>query len=459
MATFRTIHTNYGLSKMAAAEASGIPINLTHMAVGDGNGNPSLPSQGQTSLVGEKFRATINRVYQDPDNELKFTAELVVPASEGGFTMREVGVFDADGALFAVGNLPATYKPSAIEGAYSDTAIRMEFVVSNADVVTIQIDPNITIATQSWITNNITAAALIPGGLTSQILSKASNANGDFVWTDLTSVNVTVDMIEERQVLAAAQTTVTMATCTTRGLAVYIEGVRLRKEAGLDGWQIAGGGTSLNQITLGKSYPVGARITLVQNSPTGSAPAPLERSQNLADVQSVATARTNLDVFSKAEANQLTPVGAVMYFAFSSAPNGWLKLNGASVSRTAYASLFSKIGTTFGAGDGFTTFNLPDARGEFIRGFDDGRGVDAGRVIGSSQGDLLKAHDHFIPSIDVTDIRAFAVNDNGGDSIVSADNSGLAGYGIARNTRYTTSATVGGETRPRNLAMLACIKF
>ena len=166
MPTFKTIHTLHGLQSMAAAESSGVPINLTHIAVGDGNGNAVEPSDDQTQLVRERYRAAVNRVYQDPANPLRFTAELVIPATEGGFTLREVGVFDADGALFVVGNLPDTYKPTAADGAFSDTVVRVEFMTANADVVTLQVDPNVAVATQTWITNNITAAALIPGGTT-----------------------------------------------------------------------------------------------------------------------------------------------------------------------------------------------------------------------------------------------------------------------------------------------------
>ena len=77
------------------------------------------------------------------------------------------------------------------------------------------------------------------------------------------------------------------------------------------------------------------------------------------------------------------PSGTVFHFAGQTAPAGWLKANGAAVSRTAYAALFAAIGTTYGAGDGRSTFNLPDLRGEFIRGWDDGRGIDRGRALGS----------------------------------------------------------------------------
>lgn len=102
MATFKTIHTNYGLAAMAAAEASGVPINLTHMAVGDGNGNPVTPDPAQTGLVREMYRAAVNRVYNDSAQPTMFTAELVIPANVGGFTLPgngpEQSASDTDGA-------------------------------------------------------------------------------------------------------------------------------------------------------------------------------------------------------------------------------------------------------------------------------------------------------------------------------------------------------------------------
>lgn len=134
------------------------------------------------------------------------------------------------------------------------------------------------------------------------------------------------------------------------------------------------------------------------------------------------------------------PAGTVIWFAANSPPSGFLKANGAAVSRTTYAALFAAIGTTYGVGDGATTFNLPDLRGEFVRGLDDGRGVDSGRGIGTAQADDVKSHNHTIPQ------AALAV--------ASGGNSG-AGAGAG----YATANTGGTETRPRNIALLACIKF
>lgn len=439
---------------MASAEAAGTSINLTHMAVGDGNGNAVVPNPAQTTLVRERFRATVNRVFQSPSEPNRFTAELVIPAGAGGFVLREVGVFDQAGSLFAVGNLPDTYKPVSSEGAYADTVVRLDFLVTNADVITLQVDPNVAVATQQWISNNVTAATLIPGGTTGQILAKDSNADGDYIWKDPTDANVVVDTIEETQTLAASQTLVTLAITTTYGLSVYIEGIRLR------GDQWTADPVDETQLTLASSYPAGTKLVAVQNEPAGSAPAPLVKALNLADVPDKATGRANLDVFSRAETRQMAPAGLLGYFARSTAPTGWLKANGAAVSRTAYADLFAAIGTTFGAGDGFNTFNLPDLRGEFLRGWDDARGIDAGRAFGSQQDDQNRAHSHGVNDPGHAHEASRVTFTGGGpldDGVRKYDNTATTtGTSV---TGITIASSGGNEARPRNRAMLACIKF
>lgn len=459
---FNTIHTNYGLTRLAQAESTGVPINLLHMAVGDGNGNEVEPSPTQSLLVRERFRDTINRVFQNHDDPRRFTAELVIPASIGGFTLREVGVFDESGSLFVVGNLPATYKPEDTEGAYADTVVRVEFLVSNASTITLQVDPNVVLVTQQWISNNVTAGTLIPGGTTGQVLAKVSNTDGDVHWVDPTSANVVVDTVAEKQTLAASQVNVDLTLTITYGLAVYIEGVRLPRGSGVNEWQPDA--TIPTRVILGKSYPAGTIFQGVNNEPAGSAPAPLERSKNLSDVENKATSRTNLDVFSKAETRQMAPSGAVVGFAMTSAPVGWLKGNGAAVSRTAYADLFAAIGTTYGAGDGFNTFNLPDYRGEFIRGWDDGRGVDAGRSISSRQAHALQTHNHFLPTSTATGDASWTIPDT--TFVAKNANEYPADGNLVPVVTYINSAGAMGnigsqstETRPRNVAILYCIKI
>ena len=149
------------------------------------------------------------------------------------------------------------------------------------------------------------------------------------------------------------------------------------------------------------------------------------------------------------------PTGTVIYVAMASAPEGYLAADGSAVSRSLYPDLFAAIGSTFGAGDGSTTFNLPDLRGEFIRGLDDGRGIDAGRTLGTAQDDA-------------TAINGLSLNDpqhtHSSAGSFSGGNTG-SGNQVPQSTGSTGPASTGitlqssdTETRPRNVALLACIK-
>jgi phage-related tail fiber protein len=453
--SYRSIHTTKGLELLAQAESNGTQIRLTHMAVGDGGGQPIKLSSGMTQLVREKFRAVVNRVYQDPENDLKFTAELIIPANIGSFVMREIGVFDSNGNLFAVGNLPDITKPVAQEGIINDTVFRLSFFVRNVENVELKIDPNVVIATHSWIINTINTAKLLPGGTTGQILKKKSNIDGDVEWGNAAEVNIFVDSIEEEQVLATDQTHVAWSTVTANGLAVYINGLRMHQALGADGWT-ANGAT---EIVLGKSYPAGTKILGVQNDPLGSAPYPLAKEENLSDVPDKTLARQNLNVFSKDEtkANGL-PAGTIVYFAMNKAPTGFLKANFAAVSRTVYADLFAAIGTTYGAGDGVNTFNVPEGRAEFPRGLDDGRGIDPGRVIGSWQVDSMKAHQH-MTGLDHENEGGAGAAFGRKELTANKRTEVLDALGYTSNNSTLTESIGGTETRPRNVAWLCCIKY
>lgn len=477
MPTFIARLTNQGLALYNGAVASGVPVQLTSMGVGDGNGNPVTPSPAQTALVREVYRGYLSGLDIDETDPTLFFAELVIPPNVGNFAIREVGIFTVDGTLFAVANFPDTYKPVEADGSTRDLAIHFGIKLSNSAAITLVVDVNIVTATRAWVISTVTPALLLPGGLTNQVLAKESNADGDFVWVDLGEINVTVDTIEEPQTLAAGQTLVTMAITSTRGLAVYIEGVRLRRGAGVDDWQIADGGTSLTQIVLGKSYPNGSRITTTQNEPAGAQRAPLEQLENLADIPNKPLARQNLDVYSREESFQRTPAGAILHFGQLNAPTGWLKANGAAVNRITYAALFASIGTTFGVGDGVLTFNLPDLRGEFVRGFDDGRGVDPSRFLGSPQSSQNLAHSHTSVIAGVADhnhttgiytrllrppyvgsLTGYDTNDSGVEQAVGVGDSIDMSPAGAHTHTITINDAGGTEARPRNIALLACIK-
>lgn len=442
MTTYQTIHTDAGIAAMQASTVSGIPMNITHMAVGDGGGDLVTPSAGMTSLVHEVYRTAINRLEQDPGDPSVYFVELTIPYNIGGWVIREFGVIDTNGDLIAVGNFPPTYKTVPADGASSDMVIQVIMTVSNAGLVTLVMDPAVMLATRSWVTNNITRAALIPGGTTHQVLRKVSNTSGDTEWVDPVAATVLVNTIEETQTAAAAQATFTLATTTTFGLGVFKNGIRIPKIVGASGWQQ---GVDNVHVVLGTACAGGELLTFLQNEPAASIPNPLDASMNLSDVASVATARTNLGVYSKTEADSLSPAGNVAYTARLTPPPGWLVANGASVSRAVYSALFAAIGTTYGSVDG-ASFSLPDLRGEFIRGADSGRGVDPGRAVGTAQGDEFKSHAH--------NIRA----DNGGYN-TGAYLGQVSGTDRGFIYNVQSGFAGGAETRPRNVALLPIIKF
>lgn len=163
--------------------------------------------------------------------------------------------------------------------------------------------------------------------------------------------------------------------------------------------------------------------------------------------------------------SRATPSGMVAVFAMQSAPSGWLGCNGNAVSRSTYASLFAAIGTTWGSGDGSTTFNLPDFRGEFLRGWDNGRGVDPNRGFATFQDMLIQSHGHGLTMNSVPDHVhnfTFAGGSNGSGGVeLGATQSSFSGttQGAGGHTPSGTVGSTGGaETRPRNKAVLYCIK-
>ena len=149
-------------------------------------------------------------------------------------------------------------------------------------------------------------------------------------------------------------------------------------------------------------------------------------------------------------------VGQVALFATAAVPNGWLECDGAAVPRTTYATLFARVGVVHGAGDGSTTFNLPDLRGEFVRGWDHGRGVDAGRAFGSSQLDALQNITGALVAVNggVSASGAFAIDGFGVPHISTGTNGSDPTFTFDASRVARTAA----ETRPRSKALMYCIK-
>jgi len=138
---YLAILTNQGAARLANAVALGTKLNITQMAVGDANGVLPTPDPAQTKLINQKRIASINTLSADPNNASQIIAEQIIPENEGGFWIREIGLFDDEGVLIAIANCPETYKPLLQEGSGRTQTIRLVLIVSSAASVTLKIDP------------------------------------------------------------------------------------------------------------------------------------------------------------------------------------------------------------------------------------------------------------------------------------------------------------------------------
>ncbi|EIW7301148.1 tail fiber protein [Escherichia coli] len=198
---FYTLLTDIGAAKLASTAALGVPLKITHMAVGDGGGTLPTPDAKQTGLVNEKRRAALNMLYIDPQNSSQIIAEQVIPENEGGWWIREVGLFDESGALIAVGNCPESYKPQLAEGSGRTQTVRMVLITSSTDNITLKIDPAVVLATRKYVDDKISEheqsrrhpdASLTAKGFTQ--LSSATNSESEILAATPKAVKAVYDL-------------------------------------------------------------------------------------------------------------------------------------------------------------------------------------------------------------------------------------------------------------------------
>ncbi|ENG7256017.1 phage tail protein [Escherichia coli] len=428
---FYTLLTDIGAAKLASAAALGVPLKITHMAVGDGGGVLPTPDSKQTALVNEKRRAALNMLYIDPQNSSQIIAEQVIPENEGGWWIREVGLFDESGALIAVGNCPESYKPQLAEGSGRTQTVRMVLITSSTDNITLKIDPAVVLATRKYVddkalelkvyaddqmakhlaapdphsqyapkesptfTGTPKAPTPAAGNNTTQI------ATTEFVQAALTAIingaPATLDTLKE--LAAAINNDPKFSTTINNALALKAP---LLSPA-LTGTPTAPtAAQSVNNTQIATTAFVKSAIAAM----VGSAPAALDTLNELAAAlgndPNFATTMLNALAGKQPLDNTLTnlsgkdvagllaylglgegsalPVGVPVPWPSATPPTGWLKCNGAAFSAEEYPELAKA----------YPTNKLPDLRGEFIRGWDDGRGMDTGRAILSAQGDAIR---------------------------------------------------------------------
>ncbi|AJJ64467.1 phage tail-collar fiber domain-containing protein [Yersinia aldovae] len=380
-AKFFALLTNIGAAKLANATALGTRLEITHMAVGDGGGTLPTPNPAQNQLVNEQRRAALNMLTIDPINTSQIIAEQVIPETEGGWWIREIGLLDKDGDLVAIANCAETYKPQLQEGSGRTQTIRMILIVSSTAAVTLKTDPAVVLATRQYADQLIsTTVTSISNHIRSQ------NPHPQYL---LTRRNLS-DLSNKK----AARINLQLGSAATKNVGNNNGNVM---EVGAFGW----GGTciatpdGLNALTKTGMYranrftpdlPAGfgdATIQHIQNDHLTAHQIIFSTNKTLAKIsyRSYRQAQWNewIDIITSIH-ESLTPIGIPLPYPGTTPPAGYLKCNGAAFYPYRYPTLATL----------YPTHKLPDLRGEFIRGFDDGRGIDTNRTLLSAQTDALQ---------------------------------------------------------------------
>lgn len=276
--------TNVGAAKLANATALGAKIEITQMAVGDGNGALPTPNPAQTALTHELRRAQLNMLTIDPVNTNQIIAEQVIPEDVGGWWIREIGLFDKDGDMIAIANCAETYKPLLQEGSGRVQVIRVILIVSSTEAVTLKIDPAVVLATRQYVDSKvIEVRSYVDEQLRAHEQSRnhpdASTTEKGFVQL---STSVTSDSESQASTLKAVKIAMDNANARLakeRNLADLPNSALARQNLGLGGSATCNVGTSQNTVAAGDD----SRIT-------GS----MQKNQNGADISDVALFVKNL---------------------------------------------------------------------------------------------------------------------------------------------------------------------
>ncbi|EFE97103.1 phage tail protein [Serratia odorifera] len=493
MATkYYALLTNIGAAKLANATALGEQVEITQMAVGDGNGALPTPNPAQTALVHELRRAPLNTLTIDPVNTNQIITEQVIPEDVGGWWIREIGLFDSAGDLIAIANCAETYKPLLQEGSGRVQVIRVILIVSSTQAITLKIDPSVVLATRQYVddaiievktyvdeaikehaeSRNHPNATLKEKGFVQ--LSNDANSTSETLAATPKAVKAVSDAalkitnnLSDLKNKSDARGALELGTAATKNVGVAGGNVMQVGAFGLgggsnhkvDAYNNVGeiyrvNNTSANAPTTGVAGVIslpcdgGPSTAYAAVSNAGAAWVGSSNIQangikwNRVYTDAYKPTATDVGAITRADA----PIGIPQPWPTATAPTGWLKCNGATFDKAKYPLL------AVAYPDG----KLPDLRGEFIRGWDDGKRVDVGRQLLSWQaGTLVGGKDDNTDGGDISYLANGSSINYGSDAVNAADYPGIvaryASTGVQINPA-TPTYNFFSVTRPRNIA-------
>ena len=492
---YYTLITQQGAALLANATASGIPLKLTKMGVGDGNGKATTPNASQSKLVHEVYQAPINSLTIDENNANQIIAELIIPESQGGWFIHEIGLYDESNTLVAVGNCPATYKPQLSEGSGRTQVIRIIIIVENTDAIALKIDPAVILATRQYVDNLITARMTAHEKSTNH--PNATTKSKGFV-----QLNSAIDSNLENQ--AATPLAVKKVYDLANG-AVKRSGDNMTGPLNIKGQPVL----TKRSYGIGVSHVLGdesidetknqySGFLFSQEQSQGTTPfdfchvmrsyvldsfsdIAIDAKSKRVKFRSVITDKQNpyftgdynwSEFVTSNNISNYIPIGIPQPWPKMTLPSGWFECNGSTFDK----SKFPKLAVAYPTG------KLPDLRGEFIRGWDNTRGVDPRRGILSGQAQQISAHRHVggwgENSTHFTELQRenyapfgktginggwCGASSNDFDNALVYTNNGTNGsITTSRGTTYwndlNPAGLVGNETRPRNIAFMYIVK-
>ncbi|EHT7220867.1 phage tail protein [Escherichia coli] len=415
---YYAILTSQGAARLANTTMLGSKLNLTQMAVGDANGVLPTPDPAQTKLINQKRIAPLNLLSVDPNNQSQIIAEQIIPENEGGFWIREIGLYDDEGVLIAVANCPETYKPQLQEGSGRTQTIRMILVVTNTEAITLKIDPSVVLATRKYVDDEVLELRLYVDDQMRNHIA-AQDPHTQYAQKH----NPTFTGEPKAPTPAAGNNTTRIA--TTEFVQAAITALINGAPATLD---------TLKEIAAAINNDPKFSTT-INNALSGKQP--LDETLTNLSGKDVAGLLTYLGLGEGAPA-----IGVPFFWPSAAMPDtvieSWsgmvfLKFNGAKFSATDYPVL-AKV---------FPSLVLPEARGDFIRIWDDGRGADSGRALLSWQA--------------ATSLSQFGGNYPEGSGHSIANHDGISAHEPGFSRYHYTSNSVGDgvnfiAVRPRNIA-------